>query len=510
MRFLIPLAAALTAAAPQAPEPDPAARAAAAAVAPFVGEETLAVARLDLARLDARALVGRVAGELADEEDVRAGTAAVGAWADRLKGAGVKDLFVLVEPADLPGLPVAVVPLGAEGDAQAVAAALTAGGPVRWPAAETVRGAVVAGTPAALARARAAVPSDRPELAAALAAGGRAAASVVLVPSATLRRAVEESVADLPSALGGGPVTDLTRGMRWASLALTDGPAPALRLVAQARDADAAAALRRVARGSLEALAARSRDDRRLAPLAPALDRLTPEVRGDRLTLEADLTKAAALAAMPIREARERARRSQCTNNLKQIGLAFHNYHSAHNTFPAAFTAARDGTPLLSWRVLILPFLGEQALYDAFHRDEPWDSPHNKALISRMPATFACPGAGRRLAPEGKTSYLAPRGPATMVPGARGVKVQDVTDGTSNTILVVDAGDDAAVVWTRPEDWDVAAAPDAAPLVGHHPGGFQALFGDGSVRFLRAAIKPALLKALTTRNGSEVISADDF
>ena len=505
MCFLIALAAALAAAAAQGPDPEPAARTA-AAVAPFVGDEVFAVGHVDLARLDVRALVGRAAAGIGDEEAVRSAAAAAGAWVDRLKAAGATDLFVLLDPADIPGMPVVVVPLGGKGDAKAVVAALTVDGPVRWPAAERIRGAVVAGPPGALARVREARPSERADLAAALAADSRAAAVVAFIPSLTQRRAVEESVAQLPAALGGAPITDLTRGLRWASLVLTDAPAPVLRLVGQARDADAATALGKFVRGAFDAFAPPGRAQPGPPPARP----LTVDVRGDRLTLEADLESVAALAAAPINQSREGARRTQCTNNLKQIGLAFHNYHSAHNHFPGAFIAGKAGTPLLSWRVQLLPFLGEPALYEAFHRDEPWDSPHNKTLISRMPTAFACPGAARRLVAEGKTSYLAPRGHDTMVPAGPGIRVQDVTDGTSNTILVVDAGDDAAVVWTRPDDWDVPASPTAAPLLGHHPGGFNTLFGDGSVRFLKQAIKPATLKALTTRNGREVISADEY
>ena len=97
--------------------------------------------------------------------------------------------------------------------------------------------------------------------------------------------------------------------------------------------------------------------------------------------------------------AREAARRAQCTNNLKQIGLAMHNYVAAHNNaFPAPALPGKDGKPALSWRVALLPYLEQQSLYDRFHLDEPWDSPHNKALIKEMPAVFTCPEPGRRRA----------------------------------------------------------------------------------------------------------------
>ncbi len=149
---------------------------------------------------------------------------------------------------------------------------------------------------------------------------------------------------------------------------------------------------------------------RRWPRLATPISQMKPQAQGNQITLEADLEKTAELAAVPIRQAREAARRSQCTNNLKQIALAMHNYHASHNTFPPAYSKSPGGNPLLSWRVQILPFLDQKALYDEFHVDEPWDSPHNKALISRMPAVYSCPSGSRTPAREGKTTYLTPRG----------------------------------------------------------------------------------------------------
>ena len=81
----------------------------------------------------------------------------------------------------------------------------------------------------------------------------------------------------------------------------------------------------------------------------------------------------------------------QCQNNLRNIGLAMVNYSSSHNVFPLAGTVSPDGKPLLSWRVLMLPYLDQQPLYEEFKLDEPWDSPNNKPLLARMPGVFKCP-----------------------------------------------------------------------------------------------------------------------
>jgi prepilin-type processing-associated H-X9-DG protein len=201
---------------------------------------------------------------------------------------------------------------------------------------------------------------------------------------------------------------------------------------------------------------------------------------------------------------------SSCVDNEKQIGLAIREYIAHHDSFPPAFSRDKVGKPLLSWRVLILPYLDQDALYKEFHLDEAWDSPHNKALIAKMPATYRCPNEGDDLASQGKTRYLSPRGKATIFAGTETVKLRDVTDGTSNTIMVVEAGDANAVVWTRPDDWDVDPQPNTAGVFGSHSGGTNVGFADGSVRFIGEKIKPATLRALMSRNGGEVISADDF
>ena len=125
-----------------------------------------------------------------------------------------------------------------------------------------------------------------------------------------------------------------------------------------------------------------------------------------------------------------------------------------------------------------------------------------------MPLVYACPSGRGALAREGKTTYLTPRGPATIFPGAQAIKLQEITDGTSNTIFVVDAGDSVAVTWTKPDDWEVPADASTQGLFGHHTGGTNFAFADGSVRFLKETISPKLIRALVTRNGGEVISDD--
>jgi prepilin-type processing-associated H-X9-DG protein len=204
------------------------------------------------------------------------------------------------------------------------------------------------------------------------------------------------------------------------------------------------------------------------------------------------------------------SRREQCAVQLKRIGVAFHEYHNVHEHFPAPSLAGRDGKPLLSWRVALLPYLGYKSLYERFHLDEPWDSPHNRALLAEMPAEFACPqGPGRR---AGQTGYLVVVGPVTE-PGnintpfepTRGAEIREFTDGTSNTILVFET--DALVPWTKPEDlrWERDGPPPR--LASPHIGGANVVYADGTVRFLKPTTAPNILVGFLTINGGEVLSA---
>ena len=211
---------------------------------------------------------------------------------------------------------------------------------------------------------------------------------------------------------------------------------------------------------------------------------------------------AVALLLPAVSSARGAARRAQSSNNLKQVALALHNYHDTHRDFPAAYTTDENGKPLLSWRVQILPYVEQAALYERFHLDEPWDSEHNKKLIPLMPQTFKAPGSKTE---PGKTNYLAVRGENTIFSGKDPIGIRDISDGTSVTIMTVEVNDGSAVVWTAPDDFQPDAANPFKGLVGLRRGGFQAGFGDGSVHFISQSIDPDILRALFTRNGGEVV-----
>jgi hypothetical protein len=210
----------------------------------------------------------------------------------------------------------------------------------------------------------------------------------------------------------------------------------------------------------------------------------------------------AALLLPAVASARQAARRAQSMNNIKQLAIAMLNYENSHNSFPPAYSSDKQGKPLLSWRVAVLPYIAGKDLYDQFHLDEPWDSEHNKQLVARMPREFRSPVSS---AAPGMTNYLTVRGKDTAFPGKDGVKPAQITDGMSNTIMLVEVGDARAVPWTKPDDFEYDEKNPKAGLLGLYPGGFNAVFCDGAARFLSSTIDSDMLKRLFLRNDGEPI-----
>jgi hypothetical protein len=207
------------------------------------------------------------------------------------------------------------------------------------------------------------------------------------------------------------------------------------------------------------------------------------------------------------------ASRYQCKHNLKMIGLALHNYHDRYGCFPPVCIRDKTGRPLHSWRVLLLPFLDQQTLYNEYRFDEPWDGPHNTRLASRVGAIFNCATENRRhnRKQTPMTSYVAVVGPGTMWPADRPVSLEDVTDDLSSTLMVVEIAN-STISWMEPRDLPLS---QLAPRINGQPGPaissvhrkcVQCLFADGSTRLLLETLPATTLSGLLTRNGGEPVS----
>jgi hypothetical protein len=232
-------------------------------------------------------------------------------------------------------------------------------------------------------------------------------------------------------------------------------------------------------------------------------NRLVIDVDGKDAIQSATTGVLTAMLLPAVRASREAARRSQASNKLRQMGIGVHNFHDVYTRFPTS-TYDKNGKPLLSWRVHILPYVEARPLYDQFHLDEPWDSPHNSKLVEQMPEVYQSPGFAdeNRL---GKTVYLAATGDAALFKGPKKVTFRDVTDGTANTIMMVQAAREQAVVWSKPDDLKVDPANPLAGLTNPKAGAFQVLFCDGTVRAMANNLDAELLRRLfNPRDGKPV------
>jgi hypothetical protein len=180
-----------------------------------------------------------------------------------------------------------------------------------------------------------------------------------------------------------------------------------------------------------------------------------------------------------------------------------HNFASEKTaTFPEQAIVDGQGRALLSWRVAMLPYLGQEELFKQFRLDEPWDSEHNKRLVSKMPEVFS----SALLDPQtGLTTYLAVVGEGYTLDPKVPVKLSSVTDGLSNTVLLVDVAPEHAVPWTKPQDWAPDHADPFKKLVGMGQTEFTVLMADGSARRISTALGLERFRALLTRAGGEII-----
>lgn len=214
------------------------------------------------------------------------------------------------------------------------------------------------------------------------------------------------------------------------------------------------------------------------------------------------IERLAAILKPAIEAGAHAAASAQRRNDFKHIGLAFHNYHDVWSHFPAPDSnGGAEGDRInagLSWRVQILPFVDAAPLYNRFKLDEPWDSEHNKALIPEMPKLFGDD-------PEGKTSVHLFVGEGTPFNlEKRGPSIREITDGTSNTLLVVEAGPDKAEIWTKPGGLPLDKEDPLAAL-GEIGEEILALFMDGSVRTLPKSIdKETFSRLIQHQDGQPV------
>ncbi|MCC9605786.1 DUF1559 domain-containing protein [Blastopirellula sp. JC732] len=240
-------------------------------------------------------------------------------------------------------------------------------------------------------------------------------------------------------------------------------------------------------------------------------NQLSVSLNNEQITqLRTTLEPAIAAAAASARAAAEKAR---SRNNLKQFALGFHNFADTYLKFPPPTRKLPDGTFTketgLSWRVHLLPYLEYNNLYEQFHLDEPWDSEHNIKLVEMMPEIFVDPN--NRSDDPTKTTYVVPSGEKAFFHRGEAFGFQDFTDGTSNTIMILNVSPENAVIWTKPDEWDYDPQNPFRGLDNLNPEGtFEAALVDGSVhQFSAKKMKPETMRHLIERNDGNPINWDD-
>jgi hypothetical protein len=213
---------------------------------------------------------------------------------------------------------------------------------------------------------------------------------------------------------------------------------------------------------------------------------------------------------------REVRSRTFCADHLRQIALALYEYREDHGTFPPAYVADRDGRPMHSWRVLILPYLRCQSLYKRYDFREPWDGPNNKQLLPSCPWTYVCPSDPATASPPVTcTNYVAVVGPGAAWSGIKPTRIADVTPRERTVMLIEAAGSDVA--WTEPRDYSIdpsaASSPDRPTISSNHAqsGSFfrvprpkvHVILADGNVQLLPADV-------LTGPDSSALLRAGGF
>ena len=239
-------------------------------------------------------------------------------------------------------------------------------------------------------------------------------------------------------------------------------------------------------------------------PLLDVLAKLKLEVRGKEVVASVPpIEGLGEKLAAGFSKAGTAARLTDRFNNMKQLGVAFHTYHDVWNILPPANVAKsqfydKNGKPLLSWRVHILPMMECQPLYDKFHQDEPWDSEYNLKLAEMMPSFY------KTTDHPTKTTLMVFFGNGALYDeDQKGHRFGEIRDGMSKTIMVVEAGPDKAVPWTKPDDLPFEPKNPKAALGTIKEDFLITLMGDGSVLKLPMDIADEEFRALITRAGGE-------
>jgi hypothetical protein len=507
----------------------------ASAITPFISDDTFAVAHIDVASLKPLessnpllSMLSMIAGEPRMAKEI---ASVVNDSLKQIQDAGVQSIDLAVGLGDLydHGGAIMVITPRSGKRLEEMERTLQESGreAVQDPAKSMLRPLIenldtyrkgevlLVGAKGALNRYSAYQAAPRTDLAEPLAklANEGAVAAAVICPGPDFRRVVRELWPTMPGSLAPLSGELLADRFQHLELAVNSPPDAKPHLMLQTRDAESAQLFARLWQNLPNATTEFGGNPKSLAQVKGyaqlLVGNLPATVDGSRVTIGvptavSDTMKLGAMFGEAMKASMEPSRRGVRTNNFKELALAMYNYEDKYKTFPPAAIRDKDGKPLLSWRVAILPYIEQEALYKQFHLNEPWDSPHNRQLIAKMPNLYAdLDPQGKKLAKEGKTTVEVPVGPETVFYKNEGTKLKEITDGTSQTILIVEVEPSRAVVWTKPEDWEVDMAHPRRGVERDDRNIFTAARCDGSVHAVPSNIDEKTLRALLTRGAGD-------
>ncbi len=507
---------------------------------PFVNDDSFAVLYFDFASLDLpknrEAILNLEVLKILPQlpQDVQAtifGIAMAGRFADQFRDAGGQSLYLLAGLGDvhIGGGPLVITTTRPGGHPEAIEQFFrdtikdlaNHTSPVAKPIIQQMDvqrkgSAVLVGMKATVARYLDVKPAARNDLIVPLTrlSSEGALGAAIFCPGSDFRRVVRELWPELPGSLAPlrGQLAD-----RWLHLeaAVNRPPDMKPRLALEARDGEAAELFARLWRNlptETTEFGGNKKAQEQVKGYAQLLVSTLPaKVEGTRVVIgmptdDDNISKLRTMFGAAYNASMESANRRERSARFHNITLGLLNFDSAKKHLPPPAICDKDGRPLLSWRVAILPYLEHNDLYKQFHLDEPWDSPHNRTLIEKMPGDYMDLGPkADQLNREGKTTCQVPTGPKTVFFNKEGAKMRDIADGTANTILVVEVAPSRAVEWTKPSDWEVDLSHPRQGVQRTDRNGFFATFCDGSGHFLLNDIDEAKLRAFLTRDGRETI-----
>jgi hypothetical protein len=458
---------------------------------PYLETSTLLLADINLEKLDV-VETGRWLHQFAGLPKNDPATEMIRGFVDSMQGAGVSHLFATLATRSLiDGGPVVVVPCENPAVVNGLATVLLQQLPKEPPQGVHVGDKIVlAGATTAIDRVTKTDGVERPDLILPLRAGDRLDHTVVVALPDQSR---DELAAFWPYRLPQQwPVQFSPRSMvrDISNVVVSWRLPPNPEMLVRIETTDASAVER--VKGVLEKMLALAGDAKRSVEME--VDLATLKLRATPETF----VEVASRVAAP---SRKRAKRVKTMNSMKHIGLAIHNYHSKQKHLPPRCFTDREGRPLLSWRVALLPHVEQLAFYRIMELDKPWDD-ENNWMHSKTIIPVYCLDPDLR----GKTTIRAPVFPGSLWHGeGPPKKLKDVTDGTAMTIAAIDAPESAAIEWSNPQPWVLSAEDPMSDVFGDRETAVVLLLDGAALALQKSEMTNEKLKAMLTIAGGETI-----